>query len=442
MRTFLVFASIVVLAGAVSMQSNADTRETASASEENRALVHFSGEGTVTEGELLEYLDRLGTPPDRLIEEDPLLDTLPLHLGRITAKKILTASAESTGMAQDPDYLAEIKDIQREILARRLVNREFEIFLPVSESKARDYFDSHPDEFRQEPKVWFRHIFLPSDSIVDPQELVAELREGKLAFATAAIRYSTGASPDELDDVLGPVGRDALLPELEAVAFSIEPGTISDPICTKRGTEIIQVTQRQEELDFDTAKGKIENRIRTLRSEKYQEYLKQLRAKSALSQVAEILPHLQDREYEIARADAEVFTIRDLFAFVPRRTWSLDPQFSENELQGITREMMDRFLLAREAQSQGLGQDEESQQEYRESIAFHLRQMTFERYFKPRIAAMNPNLLDRPPSLKGAPNKPSEDAIMEGILELGGYQLDVQAAEQMRRRWLQQTLEN
>jgi len=442
MRIFLRSAFTFILASMVSIQSSAAVAPTSPISPaENPVLARFDKQGTVTEADLLAYLERRGTTPKQMINDDPLLDTLPLHLGRIAARKILAASAETTGMAQDPDYRAETGDILREILAKELVNREFELFLPIPEAAAREYFESHPDEFRLEPQVWFRHIFLPLHSPIDPQQLVSDLRAGKLAFATAATRYSTGAPPDELANVLGPIKRNVLLPELEAVAFSIQLGGIADPIRTERGTEIIQVTQRQEELDFDAVKRKVNNRIRTDRSKRFRDYLTKLRAKSELSQVPEIVPHLQDRDFEIARANDQVFTVRDFYAFVPRRTWSLEPEFSEKDLQGIVTDMLDRYLLAQEAKSRGLDQDEKIQQEYQEFIAFHLRQMTFERFFKPPITAMNQAQLNRSHSTGGTSNEPYEDSVMKSILELGGYRLEVQAAEQLRRRWLQQALE-
>ena len=112
-----------------------------------------------------------------------------------------------------------------------------------------------------------------------------------------------------------------------------------------------------------------------------------------------------------------------------------DPISTEKDVRDILPRLVNRFLLAREAERLLLGEDEESRQEFRRFADSHLRQMTFERYFKDKIMASSKRgYMEVLQGLSG--HEAIQGTILEGILLLGRYRLLVQPTEQLRRRWL------
>jgi peptidyl-prolyl cis-trans isomerase SurA len=117
----------------------------------------------------------------------------------------------------------------------------------------RAFYDAHIDDFGQQPAtVSFKQIVVapaPADTAKATAKkladsLVVELRKGA-DFATAARRFS-------MDDVTKIHGGDLdwfqrgkMVREFEDAAFSLKPGTISEPVETPFGFHIIQVQRVQ-----------------------------------------------------------------------------------------------------------------------------------------------------------------------------------------------------
>jgi PPIC-type PPIASE domain len=93
-----------------------------------------------------------------------------------------------------------------------------------------------------------------SEAQVDSLRLFAEeLRERVVAgedFGQLARTYSDDPSSASQGGKLGWVGRDRLVPELDAIVFHMEPGTVSEAVRSSFGYHIVTVTDRQEP-DFE-----------------------------------------------------------------------------------------------------------------------------------------------------------------------------------------------
>lgn len=95
------------------------------------------------------------------------------------------------------------------------------------------------------------------------RQLVQRLRAGA-DFAELARRESADEATKAQGGELGFVGRGALPEAVEAVAFSLQPGAISDPIRTDEGYYIIQVTEKKEPegAEFEKARPALVEQIR------------------------------------------------------------------------------------------------------------------------------------------------------------------------------------
>jgi peptidyl-prolyl cis-trans isomerase C len=89
-------------------------------------------------------------------------------------------------------------------------------------------------------------------------EIKAEIESGKLSFADAAKKYSSGPSRHQGGD-LGFIGRRGpMVEEFSRSAFALEPNQVSDPVITPFGVHLITVTEvKQGEKTFADARNEV-----------------------------------------------------------------------------------------------------------------------------------------------------------------------------------------
>lgn len=97
------------------------------------------------------------------------------------------------------------------------------------------------DEMKTEVNA--RHILVEDEATA--QEVKQKLEDGG-DFAELAAEYSTEPQAQTSGGDLGWFGRGQMVPEFEEVAFSQEPGVISDPVQTDFGFHIIEVVEKRE----------------------------------------------------------------------------------------------------------------------------------------------------------------------------------------------------
>ena len=142
--------------------------------------------------------------------------------------------------------------VWEQLVVDTLLVRNVRSGIVVSEEEIPTYYQEHADRFRQPASVRIRHILLrlprnPSaESLAQARsraaELLGQLRRGA-DFATMAKKYSDGAAGGDGGD-LGVLRQGELHPALESVAFSLEPGSISDVVETSAGLNIVKVEER------------------------------------------------------------------------------------------------------------------------------------------------------------------------------------------------------
>ncbi len=122
-----------------------------------------------------------------------------------------------------------------------------------TEKEMRDYYESQKATLDKRPAtISFRQIVVaPVPSLEAKQRayqladsIALALRKGG-DFAVAAKRFSMDSGSRELGGSLNWFRRGTMVPEFERVAFTIKPGTISDPVETPFGYHVIQVQRVQ-----------------------------------------------------------------------------------------------------------------------------------------------------------------------------------------------------
>jgi len=162
------------------------------------------------------------------------------------------------GFETPEEYRRWLSDQQRRAaFQNRLIDklRQEGKLKPVSptEAEMRAYFDEQKGNLGNRPAtISFRQIVItphPSEAakartLAQADSIVLELRRGA-DFATAAKRFSQDPGSKEQGGSLNWFRRGVMVPAFERVAFSLKPGTISDPVETPFGYHIIQVERIQ-----------------------------------------------------------------------------------------------------------------------------------------------------------------------------------------------------
>ncbi|MFQ5532357.1 MAG: peptidylprolyl isomerase, partial [Candidatus Methylomirabilales bacterium] len=133
--------------------------------------------------------------------------------------------------------------IREQQLVDRLLILKVRSTILVTDEEITQYYHDHAAEYRQPPSVRIRHILIglpknPStkdlaQARARSAEVLDKLKNGA-DFSKVAAEYSDGGAAKEGGD-LGTMRKGELHPALESVAFSLEPGSISDIIQTPVG---------------------------------------------------------------------------------------------------------------------------------------------------------------------------------------------------------------
>jgi peptidyl-prolyl cis-trans isomerase C len=165
----------------------------------------------------------------------------PLLLDQMITQKALVAAARAMGLDRDAEVQARIRRAEEETLQQALLLREVQPLLTEEALRAR--FDRENAARPAEEEIRARHILVPTEQ--EARAALAEVRRPGADFAEVARRRSTGPGSREGGD-LGYFKRGDMIPEFEAVAFTLQPGQIAaNPVRTQFGWHVIKVEDRR-----------------------------------------------------------------------------------------------------------------------------------------------------------------------------------------------------
>lgn len=181
-----------------------------------------------------------------------------------------------------------LDELRRQIKAERIIGQEVRAKVEVTEAEVTAYYQANREQFEQTPStVHVRHISLSIPENADEtriqqiqqkaEQIVRQLRDGA-DFAKLAKTYSEHPSA-ESDGELGTFKEGELAPPFD-IAFTMEPGEISEPLRSENGFHIINVDQKTsgDQVTYEQVKTQIQN---TLFEEKantrYEEWIAELK---------------------------------------------------------------------------------------------------------------------------------------------------------------------
>ena len=166
---------------------------------------------------------------------------------KLDSMEALEKAVRDSGISYE-DWRTDLKNrLIRQGVIRDEVARKMSRPTPQEEQA---FYDAHKQEFQQPEKVQLSEILIPTpENATDEQvaqaqakaqEVAAKLKDGA-KFADLARQYSGGQTADKGGD-LGQFERGQLAKVLEDQTFSLQPGQWTQPIRTRQGFVVLEVT--------------------------------------------------------------------------------------------------------------------------------------------------------------------------------------------------------
>ena len=172
----------------------------------------------------------------------------------ILAKQKLSMQEFSKNLAKEGKSLDSVKkEIRGQIIRARLLRREVKAKILVSDEEIGEYYNKNRQEYEGKETVRIKQILLllppNADKTIiakvknEAMQLHKRIKNGE-SFDLLALNYSQGPAAAQGGDV-GFIGRGTIIPEVEAAAFSLPVGQVSEVIESNVGFHIIQVVDKK-----------------------------------------------------------------------------------------------------------------------------------------------------------------------------------------------------
>jgi peptidyl-prolyl cis-trans isomerase C len=181
-------------------------------------------------------------------------------------------------------------DARTDLMVAKLLESEVNSKVTVQPSDISTFYEKNPDKFKQPEGVRASHILVMAPPTADAatkakarQRIDEALKkaQGGADFAKLAKQYSQDGSANNGGD-LGFFPRGQMVPAFEQVAFSMQPGQVSNVVETQFGYHIIKLLERRPErtVPFSEVTGQIEQFLQQQqRQQKAQAFVEQLKSK-------------------------------------------------------------------------------------------------------------------------------------------------------------------
>lgn len=173
---------------------------------------------------------------------------LAQQASNLAVMRSLAERGRAEGLAQDPMVAAAMRQAAESVLGNALLARAAEsvtVDRAAVERLALSDYRSNPQRFRTEEEVRARHILIRGEGAVEKaQALRKQLLVPGADFADMASKHSEDGSAARGGD-LGFFARGRMVAPFEKVAFTLEPGTLSEVVESEFGAHLILVEERR-----------------------------------------------------------------------------------------------------------------------------------------------------------------------------------------------------
>src|ERR1700754_538920 len=171
--------------------------------------------------------------------------------------KIVAKAAEDKKVENNQDFKKRLAFTRNRLLMDSLLATEGKA--ATTDEAMKKVYEEASKQITGEQEVHARHILVETED--EAKAVIDELKKGA-DFAELAKKKSKDPGASDGGD-LGFFTKEQMVPEFSAVAFTLEPGKISDPVKSQFGWHVIKVEEKRNRQapDFDQVKGQIETYV-------------------------------------------------------------------------------------------------------------------------------------------------------------------------------------
>ena len=210
--------------------------------------------------------------------------------------KIVAKAAEDKKVENSEDFKKRLAFTRNRLLMDSLLASEGKA--ATTDEAMKKVYEDAAKQITGEQEVHARHILVESED--EAKAVKAELDKGA-DFAELAKKKSKDPGAADGGD-LGFFTKEQMVPEFSAVAFTLEPGKVSDPVKSQFGWHVIKVEEKRARKapDFEQVKAQIETYV-TRKAQA--EYVAKLREAAKVERM--------DKPAEAAKTDAKPEAAKD-----------------------------------------------------------------------------------------------------------------------------------
>ncbi len=199
-------------------------------------VVATIGDLTITEADLAFAAEDL----QQELQQVPAEERRAFLVTVLIDMKVMAKAAKEAGMADTDLFKRRLTYLEERTLRRDYFTQK--IAASVTEESIKAAYDEYVKDFKPVEEVHARHILVATEE--EAKAVKAELDGGK-PFEVLAMEKTTDPSGKQNGGDLGFFSKGMMVPEFEAVAFTLEPGKISDPVQSQFGWHIIKLEEKR-----------------------------------------------------------------------------------------------------------------------------------------------------------------------------------------------------
>lgn len=212
--------------------------------------------------------------------------------------KIETEEQFQAALKSENMTMADLRrSLERSMIVQRVQQNEVFGRIGVTDEEARNYYESHLNEFTTPPTVTLREILVavptdPKGVNVAAEEAAKARADGLLTRVTTGgeafdkVAADASEAPSKANaGLIGPISLSDLSPELRGLIEKMKVGGVTDVIRTTRGFQVLKLESSTptQTMPFEQAREQIGERVFTdKRKVEFQKYLDKLRGQAII----------------------------------------------------------------------------------------------------------------------------------------------------------------
>lgn len=215
---------------------------------EERKLLAKVEDACIYEDQVVEFIKRMDS---NLVQQFKNTDGIANVIGELVHQELLLLDAKKHNYEEEKEFKDALELTKDNLLKSYSFSKVLE-GINVTEEEARDYYEKNKKLFNQDASATASHILVETEE--KAKEIKAALDNGE-NFEKLAKEYSTCPSKENGGN-LGTFRPGQMVKPFDEAVFSMEVGTISEPIKTEFGYHIIQLHDRKDgrQKEFDEVK--------------------------------------------------------------------------------------------------------------------------------------------------------------------------------------------